>query len=188
MAASSSLAKIVVVIIVGLAFGHSAQDRGTVNRQHRTSAKATPLRRTLGPPPTGEWVATGHVLSANRVVNRSVGEVLHRRWRFETSCAGGHCHTYLLRTSSTGIQTSSLRFLRYNYLAEFGPIGTTCEVRPGYKLVFNVTFSIWWTKHHSQLVAEEMGGVGENPRCPSGGEIIRWTAHRRHRNAPGSAF
>lgn len=189
MAASSSLVKLIVTIILGLAFGHSAQDSGGVNRQHRTSAEATPLRRTFEDRPTGEWVATGRVLTAKRVANRSVGEVLHRRWRFETSCAGGHCHTYLLRTSSTGIQRSPLRFRQHNYLAEFGNLGTTCEVSPGYTRAFSVSFSIWWTKHRSQLVAEEMGGFNGGPRCPYAGERIRWTAHRldgMHQEVPKS--
>jgi hypothetical protein len=127
-------------------------------------------------------VATGHILTAERVADRSVGEVLHRRWRFVTSCGNGPCQSYFLRTSSTGIESSPLRFLPHNYLAEFGSLGTTCEVRPGYFRSFGVTFSIWWTKHHSQLVAEEMGGFHGDPRCPYAGERIRWTAHRRYGN------
>jgi hypothetical protein len=182
VAASSSLAKFIVAIIIGLVFGHGGQGSGAVSRQHRPSADAAASRRTFETRPTGEWVATGHVLTAERVANRSVGEVLHRRWRFETRCTGGACQTYLLRTSSTGVQSSPLRFLPHNYLAEFGNLGTTCEARPGYFKSFSVTFSIWWTKYRSQLVAEEMGGFVGGPRCRYAGERIRWTAHRRYGN------
>ena len=147
--------------------------------QQRPPAHAAASRRTFETRPTGEWVATGHVLSAKRRADLSVGEVLHRRWRFETRCTDGACQTYLLRTSSTGVQSSPLRFRPHNYLAEFGNLGTTCEVRAGYFKSFSVTFSIWWTKHRSQLVAEEMGGINGGPRCPYAGERIRWTAHRR---------
>jgi hypothetical protein len=143
-------------------------------------------RRTFEARPTGEWVATGHVLTANRVNGLSVGEVLHRRWRFVTSCAGGPCRSWLLRTSSTGIQSSPLRFRPHNYLAEFGNRGSTCEVRPGWFSTFSVTFSIWWTKHRTQLVAEEMGGFNGGPACPYAGERIRWTAHPLYGAAPGS--
>ncbi len=97
---------------------------------------------------------------------------------------GGRCQTYLLRTTSTGIQRSPLRLRRYNYLAEFGNIGSTCEARLGYLRSFGVTFSIWWTKHQSQLVAEEMGGFFGGPKCRYAGERIRWTAHRRHGHPP----
>lgn len=183
MAASSSLAKLIVAIIIG-AFGHGDQGSGAINPQQRPPAGAAASRRTFEARPTGEWVATGRVLSANGVANRSVGEVLHRRWRFETRCRGGACQTYLLRTSSTGVQSSPLRFLPHNYLAEFGNLGTTCEVRPGYFKTISVTFSIWWTKHRSQLVAEEMGGFVGGPLCRYAGERIRWTAHRRSDNRP----
>jgi hypothetical protein len=158
----------------------NAEARPSVARQRqRPSADTATSHRILGVRPTGEWVATGQVLTAKRVANRSVGEVLHRRWRFETRCTGGKCQTYLLRTSSTGIQSSPLRFLPHNYLAEFGNLETTCEAQPGYFRSFSVTFSIWWTRQHTQLVAEEMGGFDGGPRCPYAGERIRWTAHRR---------
>jgi hypothetical protein len=181
MAASSSLAKLIAAIIIGLT-GHGGQSSDAVNPQQRPSADAAASRRTFETRPTGEWVATGHVLTAKRVADRSVGEVLYRRWRFETRCTDGACQTYLLRTSSTGAQSSPLRFLPHNYLAEFGNLGTTCEARPGYFKAFSVTFSIWWTKHRSQLVAEEMGGFVGGPRCRYAGERIRWTAHRRSGN------
>lgn len=145
--------------------------------QQRPPGHPAASRRTFETRPTGEWVATGHVRSAERRIGLSAGEVLHRRWRFETRCTDGACQTYFLRTSSTGVQSSPLRFRPHNYLAEFGNLGTTCEVRPGYFRSFSVTFSIWWTKHHSQLVAEEMGGINGDPECHAG-ERIRWTAHR----------
>jgi hypothetical protein len=182
MTGSSPLAKLIVAIIIGLASGHGGQGSDAVSPQQRPSADTAASRRTFETRPTGEWVATGHVLTAKRVADRSVGEVLRRRWRFETRCRDGACQTYLLRTSSTGVQSSPLRFLPHNYLAEFGNLGTTCEVRPGYFKAFSVTFSIWWTKHRSQLVAEEMGGFVGGPRCPYAGERIRWTAHRRSGN------
>ena len=182
MAASSSLAKLIVAIIIGLTSGHGSQSSGPLSPQQRPPADAAASRRTFETRPTGEWVATGHVLTAKRVADRSVGEVLHRRWRFETRCTDDACQTYLLRTSSFGVQSSPLRSLPHNYLAEFGNLGTTCEARPGYFKTFSVTFSIWWTKHRSQLVAEEMGGFVGGPRCPYAGERIRWTAHRRSGN------
>jgi hypothetical protein len=37
--------------------------------------------------------------TAERVSERSLGQVLHRRWRFETRCTDGGCQTYFLRTS-----------------------------------------------------------------------------------------
>jgi hypothetical protein len=165
---------------------HPGQSRGAVGEQP-PPADATASRRTFESRPTGEWVATGHVLTASRVADRSVGEVLHRRWRFVTSCTGGPCRSYLLRTSSTGVQGSPLHFRPHNYLAEFGNLQSTCEVRPGWFKSFSVTFSIWWTKHRSQLVAEEMGGFEGGPGCRYAGERIRWTAHRRYGDASGSS-
>ncbi|MBS1886632.1 MAG: hypothetical protein JSU06_05515 [Actinobacteria bacterium] len=103
-----------------------------------------------------------------------------------TSCAGRPCRSYLLRTSSTGVQGSPLLFRPHNYLAEFGSLQSTCEVRPGWFKSFSVTFSIWWTKHRTQLVAEEMGGLDGGPGCGYVGERIRWTAHRRYGGAPRS--
>lgn len=172
------MAKIILAIVIGLAGGHPTQDGGAAGRQLRHSTGATHSGRAFETRPTGEWVATGHVLTATRVANRSVGEVLHRRWRFRTSCSGGSCQTYLLRTTSTGIQSSPLRFFPHTYLAEFGNLGTTCRVRPGYVRSFGVTFSIWWTRHRTQLVAEEMGGFSGGPSCRYAGERIRWTARR----------
>jgi hypothetical protein len=177
VAASTSLAKLIATLVIGLASGQIGQSSDLEGQQH-LPPPGTASRHTFNARPTGEWVATGHVLTAKKVDGRSVGEVLHRRWRFETRCSDGACHTYFLRTTSSGVRSSFLRFLPHNYLAEFHDIGTNCETHPGYFKTFSVSFSIWWTKHQTQLVAEEMGGLTGGPQCPYAGERIRWTAHR----------
>jgi hypothetical protein len=134
-------------------------------------------RRMYEARPTGEWMAVGHVITADQVYDRHVGEVLRRRWRFETRCDDGSCRTYFLRRMARGYQSSPLQFRRLNYLAEFDHIGTDCEVSPGWFATFGVTFSIWWTGHHSRLEAEEMGGWRDR-RCGYYGEQIHWTARR----------
>lgn len=193
----SALAKIMAVIVgvVGFVSGGPAHDAGPAARPASvptipgfwTPARRAEARHVYATRPTGEWVAVGRVLSATRVDGRHVGEVLRRRWRFETVCTGGDCRYYLLRTSSTGIESSVVRFMPHTLLAEFGNFGTTCETRPGWSWSFSVTFSIWWTKHRSQLVAEEMGGLEGRPGCPYAGERIRWTAHRRYGNSSEGA-
>jgi hypothetical protein len=166
---SSFLASLVIGFIASLAIGHGGpQPRPAPSVGTRQGSRNVPM---------GEWIATGHVLTATNVSGRHVGEVLKRRWRFERECSGGDCQDYFLRTSSTGVQRSPLRTRKSNYLAEFGYIGSDCEVRPGYFASFAATFSIWWTKDRSRLVAEETGGF-RDARCGYAGERIRWTARR----------
>jgi hypothetical protein len=177
VAAPTALSKVIALILIGLASGSHGLSPSAVRQVQPSEGPG--LRRQFQARPTGEWEAVGHVLTATDVHGRSVGDVLRRRWRFETRCAGGSCQAYLLRTSSTGVQTSPLRIRPDNYLAEFGNLGSDCETSPGMVASFGVNFSIWWSKDHSRLIAEEMGG-GEDPRCGYYGERIRWVATRRY--------
>jgi hypothetical protein len=176
--------KLVVALVLGLVVSAGAHDGASSPARDRLPSEA---RRTFAERPSGEWVATGHVLTANHVVGRAVGAVLKRRWRFQTTCPGGHCRTYFFRTSSTGVQRSLVRFHRGVYNAEFDWIPSDCELRPGVFDSFGVNFSIWWTKNRSHLVAEEMGGFVDDPRCGTAGERIRWTARRRYGSASEGA-
>jgi hypothetical protein len=187
--ASTLLSKVIGMIVIGLASGSHPVNASAlrVARPAGPSKSASAaVRREFRERPRGEWEAVGHVLTATDVDGRSVGDVLRRRWRFDTTCGAGSCRTYLLRTSSTGVQSSPLRTRADNYLAEFGNLGSTCEVRPGYYASFGVTFSIWWSKDRSRLIAEEMGGAVD-PRCGYYGERIRWVARRVYDGASESA-
>lgn len=186
----AALTKVILALLLVVGGGGAASSGDVGQRDdpgqsagavaHVRPTLPTEARRTFRERPSGEWVATGRVLTADHALGRSVGEVLKRRWRFETECAGGACRMYFLRTSSTGVQSSLLRLHRGIYLGGFDRLPSDCEVRPGLFATYGVNFSIWWSKDRSHLIAEEMGGFFDDPRCGDAGERIRWTARRRY--------
>lgn len=170
MAGSSSLAKLIFLVIMGLAFP-GASHGGPAGRA------------TFAARPSGEWSVSGRVVTAHHVQGREVGEVLKRRWRFEAACGDADCPTLFLRTSADGsIERTPLHFGRRDYTAAFGPISTGCEERPGWFASFDGRFRIWWSKDRSRLLAEERGFFPGGHGCPPAVEKIMWTATRHFGN------
>jgi hypothetical protein len=168
VAGSSSLAKLLFTIIIGLAF-------------HSGASADSAARGAFAARPSGEWVATGRVLVAHGVVERTTGEVLKRRWFFEKSCGAVTCPTLFERTTSGAeIEKSRLSFEPGYYAAAFGPISDGCEERPGWFASFDGRFRIWWSADRSRLLAEETGRFAGGHGCPLAVERIRWVATRHY--------
>jgi hypothetical protein len=132
--------------------------------------------------PTGVWKATGHVLVAHGVADRSTGEFLDREWAFGSVCDPDHCRTTFTRTAALGaqaqIEEATLRVHRGYLSAAFRDIFDGCEVRPGWYADFTGHFRMWWTHGHRRLEAIETGRWPGDEECPPAEERIRWVARK----------
>jgi hypothetical protein len=175
---SSSLAKLLFLLLSGT-FSHAGGPTHQLAFAAKPPAAQTAIRRTFRARPTGEWFVGGRVVAAHNVADRTKGELLQRKWRFETQCDGGKCETLFWRTMSDGRGRRSILTPHAGfYSAEFPYLPSTCEVTAGEIESFTGHFRIWWSKGRHSLLAEETGGIPATSVCPGSYEKIIWVAHR----------
>jgi hypothetical protein len=174
MSGSSSLAHLLVHVILLLSHGPGSGDGPRAAHMSRPAhaGKASSSRAPRSRP-FGEWRAIGHAFEAHGIANEAPGSVLDRRWRFDTSCAHGHCRTIFLRTAATGVQRATLVPHRGYFTAEFGPVSVACE--GGDSGWIRAHFRLRWLRHRSELIAAERARYGG---CAPASSRTRWRAVR----------
>jgi hypothetical protein len=185
-AAISKILAAIALSVAAVTGGHAAHAGSTepvaqpTHQSLRESERA--IDRMTRERPTGRWMATGHVLVADGIAERTTGEVLGREWAFGSICDPDHCRTTFTRTAEGGLSEAVLRAHDGYLTAGFPRISDGCEVSPGWFADFTGRFRMWWADGHRRLVAIEVGRWAGDSACPPAEERIRWVA----RKAPDS--
>jgi hypothetical protein len=173
VAATSSLAKLLFLIVTALAGGSAP---GALVHPIDEGALIGPAgHRAYDQGPAGGWEATGHLAETDGpgtgVDHR---KLTGRYWRFVTRCHGSRCRTLFLRTTPEGIQRAVLHRHRGYFTATFGPSPQPCEGVPGKPGNYTAHFRLHWSADGSRLSARENGHYGGN--CSEGWTWGRWAA------------
>lgn len=170
-------------ILIALAAGFATGGCGTHSASENTALGVASVERPTHSRqrPDGAWVATGEALVARDIANESSGDVLDRRWLFQTACDAARCQTFFLRNSAYGIQRAVLISHYGYYTATFGPIAVGCKGLSGLPGRMRAHFKLWWSSDRSELIADERA-VYRSEKCEYGASRTRWTATRWARN------
>jgi hypothetical protein len=166
---SASLAKLLSILIIGLASGHPGGAAASTGE----SAVAGPVgHRGIEGRPVGDWEASGRDWMVDGV-DAFPHSYPRRHWRFVTDCRGHGCRTFFLRTTSGGIQRALLRPRDGYFVADFGPYREPCEGVPGTPGTYASHFKLRWSAG-GDLKAEERARYGGS--CTHERKWTRWSA------------
>lgn len=158
----------------------------------RFSPPMVPHRRHSGPPPSGQWVATGLVQSSAHVLDSNAGEVIKRPWAFIRVCKHSWCRTLFLRQTLYGPSKTLLVSHHGFFTAAFPSVKTPCPTPGGVpppRFAGRNTdrYQLWWSANRQRLLAiEHSTDHGCGSPTPAK-ETTRWTTTPIHQSLPAAA-